>query len=224
MKSPTFKRVLAYAIDFLLVMLISSLFSKIELLNPTMDEYSKMYDEYVKYTEKLDSVDLNSQELVDMNYQLSKSGIYISIINIVVTFLYFSIFQYFNKGQTIGKKLCKVKVTSINNEVPKFYQILLRTLIINSIFISTLLILSLCILSKSAYNTCSQVLQVVDMILVFSSIIMILFRKDGRGLHDLVANTKVVFDGSVSEDEIKEANIVEEKTIKRSKNDNRNSK
>ena len=48
----------------------------------------------------------------------------------------------------------------------------------------------------------------IDATLVSVSIIMILFKNDGRGLHDLLANTKVVYVNNNNKT-IKEAKINE---------------
>ena len=42
------------------------------------------------------------------------------------------------------------------------------------------------------------------------SIIMILFRQDGRGLHDIIASTEVIYDIELN-NEVKEATIVSKK-------------
>ena len=49
-----------------------------------------------------------------------------------------------------------------------------------------------------------------------ASFILIMFREDGKGLHDMIAGTIVVFEDKVSEEsKVKEAKIV--KTSKKSK-------
>ena len=47
-------------------------------------------------------------------------------------------------------------------------------------------------MSKNYYYYASLSLQALDSIIVIAALVMILFRKDGKGLHDLLAKTKVV--------------------------------
>ena len=46
MNKPTLKRACAYLIDLMLVLIISSLFTGIEALNPNADKYEETYDKY----------------------------------------------------------------------------------------------------------------------------------------------------------------------------------
>lgn len=220
MKKPTIKRMGAYIIDMILVLLVSSMFSNISAINPNIDNYEKVYNEYNEYISKnTQNLNNNDPALVELSYKLSKEGIYITFINLVVTVLYFVVFQYFNNGQTIGKRIFKIRVVPNEGKKLKFWNILVRALIINSIVVSALSIISLKVFSMETYTNINQYLQILDMSLLFVSIGLILFREDGRGLHDFLGNTKVIID-QVQSDDVKEANIVEEKkVVKRRKND-----
>lgn len=207
MTKPTFRRACAYLLDTLIILVISSLFAKIEVLTPNMDKYEEAFNKYTEVVSNVSSSELNNEEITNISYDLSKYGMSVTIINIVVSFLYFGIFQYFNKGQTIGKKLTRIKIVTTNNSKLKLWQTIVRTLIINSVLISAIQIFILGLCTKSVYLSIVQYLQMIDMTIVFVSIIMILFRLDGRGLHDLITSTKVVYESEII-DEVKEAKIV----------------
>lgn len=213
MKKPTIRRLFAYLIDILLVSYIASMFAYIPLLNPKIDEYEKAYNEYTKYTESLlnseNTVTLDMNGLSDITYNLSKTGIYIQIISLVFTFLYFTVFAWFNNGQTLGKKLLKIKVISNDKKKFSFKQSVLRTFIVNSLLTTTILVVLISVLSKGQYMNISQYIEILDMALVFGCILFVLFREDGMGLHDLIAGTRVVYVNDLVEDEVKEAVIVE---------------
>ena len=114
-----------------------------------------------------------------------------NISSIVVTFLYFVVFQFYTKGYTGGKKLLNIKVESTNGEL-KLYQLLIRSLIINGIITSTLTVILLFTLNKASYINVQMYVELLNMGLLFVSFGMMLYRKDGRGLHDLLGGTKVV--------------------------------
>ncbi len=217
MNKPMLKRACAYIIDLMLILIISSLFAGIEALNPNVEKYEETYNQYKTIISNTSDVNsINNEEVINITYDMSKYGISIEIINLVVTVLYFVVFQYLNNGKTLGKTLMKIKVVSKDSKKIKFYQILLRSLIINSILSSFVLILILSFCSKSIYLLSSRYIQFIDMTLVFVSIIMILFRQDGRGLHDIVGRTEVIYDTEEVEN-VKEANIVEKKKTKKRK-------
>ena len=50
MKKPTLRRIGAYIVDMIVITIISSMFIRIEFLNPKYDEYQKAYNEYVDFT------------------------------------------------------------------------------------------------------------------------------------------------------------------------------
>lgn len=211
MNKPILKRACAYIIDLMLILIISSLFAGIEALNPNEEKYEETYNQYKTMISNASDINsINNEEVINITYDMSKYGISIEIINLVVTVLYFVVFQYLNNGKTLGKTLMKIKVVSKDGKKIKFYQILLRSLIINSILSLFVLILILLFCSKSIYLLSSRYIQFIDMTLVFVSIIMILFRQDGRGLHDIIASTEVIYDIELN-NEVKEATIVSKK-------------
>lgn len=212
MNKPMLKRACAYIIDLMLVLIISSLFAGIEALNPNEEKYEETYNQYKTMISNASDINsINNEEVINITYDMSKYGISIEIINLVVIVLYFVVFQYLNNGKTLGKTLMKIKVVSKDSKKIKFYQILLRSLIINSILSSFVLILILSFCSKSIYLLSSRYIQFIDMTLVFVSIIMILFRQDGRGLHDIIASTEVIYDIEL-DNKVKEATIVSKKS------------
>lgn len=231
MEKPVFKRVCAYIIDIAVVAFIFMLFSKIELLNPNAEEYDKVYDEFTTYVEKNSTTSdglkniMSGDEYKNFSYRLAKLQIPNSILNIVITFGYFVVFQYLNKGQTIGKRLMKIRVKSKNGKRASFVQILVRSLLINEIIASIILVIFISTMSQSMYLQANRIVELIDMLIVYGSLGFIMFRPDACGLHDLLMNTVVVSDEKeISEEKeetvepkkanVKEAKVSGEKTKK----------
>ena len=221
MKKTTARRFGAYIMDMIIIALISSMFVKIEFINPKYDEYLKVYNEYLDYTSEIKDIKQleNDSKITDLSYDLAKTGIASSIISLVVTTLYFVGFQYLNRGQTLGKKVFKIKVVDGDKGRVKLYQLLVRSLLIistPSLFFLTsfITILAVAFLSKTAYFKVIQFTQLFDITVLCASFILMMFREDGKGLHDLLMGTRVVFD-EVEEETIKEAKVVEKDEIKK---------
>ena len=106
--------------------------------------------------------------------------------------MYFIVFQYYNNGKTVGKALLKIQVKSKDNKKLKLTQMILRSVVINSILTSLISIICILTLSKSTYLTASNYIQMIDMAVMLVTFGMVMFREDGRGLHDMMANTKVI--------------------------------
>ena len=108
--------------------------------------------------------------------------------------MYFVIFQYLNNGKTIGKAIYKLKVQSYSGKKASFLQLLIRYLILVGILTSIISIVSIFILPMSKCLNVLSVVQSIDNILIISCLLMIIFKKDNRGLHDLLGNTCVIED------------------------------
>ena len=231
MEKPVFKRVCAYIIDIAIVSFIFMLFSKIELLNPNAEEFDKVYDEFTTYVEKNSTTSdglkniMSGDEYKNFSYKLSKLQIPNSILNIVITFGYFVVFQYLNKGQTVGKRLMKIRVKSKDGKRAGFVQILVRSLLINEIIASIILVIFISTMSQSMYLKANRIVELIDMLIVYGSLGFIMFRPDACGLHDLLMNTVVVNDEKELSEEkeetveskkanVKEAKVSSEKTKK----------
>ena len=190
------KRVIAYFIDIMLVVLAASMLASISYLNPQLKSYGRVYDEYLKvYEEHKTNKDKNTEaeeekynsKMAELNYELDKNNIYGTVISIVLIISYFAIFQKYNGGQTLGKKIMKIRVEN-NLSLPKY---LLRTIILNNTWINALRAILVATVSKKTYISASEVLTIAALLVESAIIVMVVTRDDNRGLHDLIVGSKV---------------------------------
>lgn len=186
------KRILAFVID---IVIISILFKVIYLLpiDPYKDDYN---DAYSKYSEALKdsqdgSVDVKD-ELISLNYEVYKYKTYSSLISASMFVLYFGVLQYALKGQTVGKKIMKLKVVSTNNKNITILRYILRIIVLNNIWLALLNTGAVYVFDGIKFYYVTYVISFVSSLIYMMNLIMIMFRKDGRGLHDIVASTKVI--------------------------------
>lgn len=188
-----FPRLVAYFIDIILVSIVCSgilyLVPENENYNKYMKEYEQIQTDFIE--EKIDADEYFNKSM-DVVYDIDYNNVIPMIIEVVLIILYFIVFQFYNKGQTFGKKLMKLRVISTKDGDLTINQVAYRVLIINSVLINILIIGSLLFLGRDYYYYASLVLQVIASIIVITTLLMVLFRKDGRGLHDIVAGTKVI--------------------------------
>lgn len=210
MDRPVFKRICAYIIDIAIVSFILFLFSKIEILNPNIDKINSIQNEYEKYIETVAKNDadvtklLKDDKVQNYIYELAKLQVPTSILNVVITFGYFVVFQFFNKGQTIGKKFMKIRVKSTKDDKLSFMQVFGRSLLINEILISILIIIFVSCLNQSVYFNARRILELIDMVIVYGSLGFMMFRSDGCGIHDLLVHTCVVNEEEAVNEEVEE--------------------
>lgn len=192
-KAYFFPRLIAYFIDMLIIVLIAGVISfvvpsnkNVELLN---NELKSLQNEFLqKEIDEQEFLERGKVLVYESDYANSR-GIIIQVITII---LYFIVFQFYNNGQTFGKKLMGIKV--INNDGGKltFNSMVYRSLIVNSIFVSFINLCCLVFMKSDTYYYLSAATQMVNAIIFIVLIVMVLFRKDGRGIHDVISGTKVV--------------------------------
>lgn len=191
------KRLLAYIIDILIVGFVASALANIDILNPYLDNYLESYE---SFNETLKNI--NEENVIDMFYSAEfvnqyqntlKYSVYFTGISFVCYLLYFVGFQKWNKNQTVGKKLMNLKVVNKNKKDDvKVWQYLVRTLIVYNLFFSSLNVcLALCFNTK-LFFTLSLIVSIIGYVITYLGYAMIVFRKDGKGLHDLLSGTEVM--------------------------------
>ena len=196
MKKATFtNRLAAYLIDFIIVSIIISLISqglvtkKIEKLN---DELQSTISEYT--TGEL-SMEEYVEKTSDLTYEIEKISLPTNIVSIVIYIGYFVVFQFLNKGQTLGKKLMKIKVVDKEEKNPSLLEIIIRTLFIDQILTNILLILVVAFFSKQIFFSAYYLIVGIQYLFIIVTSIMMLYRKDKLALQDLMSQTIVVKEG-----------------------------
>lgn len=207
MNKYVYRRISAFLIDIFLVTFISTIFSSISYVNPFIGNYKVAYDEYREiYKSESESVLTNPtiKNVVDYSNKMSKqiykidySMLFNNIYYLVFSFLYFVLFAYFTNGQTLGKKLFKLKVVRQDGEKVKLSNLMLRTLLSgSSIFmgVNIIVIIQLLLLmipQNQVYfyailfsSMISYVIEIIGLVLLFS--------KEHRSLDDIIGSTKVI--------------------------------
>ena len=207
MNKYVYRRISAFLIDIFLVTFISTIFSSISYVNPFIGNYKVAYDEYREiYKSESESVLTNPtiKNVVDYSNKMSKqiykidySMLFNNIYYLVFSFLYFVLFAYFTNGQTLGKKLFKLKVVRQDGEKVKLSNLMLRTFLSgSSIFmgVNIIVIIQLLLLmipQNQVYfyailfsSMISYVIEIIALVLLFS--------KEHRSLDDIIGSTKVI--------------------------------
>jgi len=166
-------------------------------------EYDSYLNDYYKdkiiseeeYKTLLKNINKNySEKETNYNYKLLKYSIIPTIVSLMSILLYFVVFQFYFNGQTLGKKLMKIRVISNNNKDLKIFNFFIRSLIVNEVFINILNLVFLIILSKDSFIEYNKIIYAVTYIIEMTILFTIVFNKDNRGLHDYISNTKVIED------------------------------
>lgn len=207
MNKYVYRRISAFLIDIFLVTFVSTIFSSISYVNPFIENYKVAYDEYREiYKSESESVLTNPtiKNVVDYSNKMSKqiykidySMLFNNIYYLVFSFLYFVLFAYFTNGQTLGKKLFKLKVVRQDGEKVKLSNLMLRTLLSgSSIFmgVNIIVVIQLLLLMIPQNQVYFNAILLSSMISYVIEIIglVLLFSKEHRSLDDIIGSTKVI--------------------------------
>ena len=205
-KSPDIKamfsqRVLAFLIDLVLLSMITSL---ITMFIPMNDTATKLYEEQNRVLEDYVAGNVPMEEYVnqmfDLGYDISKQTVIISIVGVVISLLYYVVYPCYNNGQTFGKKLMKIKIKKTNDKELSMNDLLIRSMINNSILVNIINVILVLFLSKNLYLSTSSLVSFIQYLVLIISLIMIAFTKNAQGLHDKVCKTEVIVADTVKED------------------------
>lgn len=192
MKAYFLPRFIAYIIDIILVFMVSTLIMTVIPKNSNIEQLQK---ETKEIKEKFTNKEITQKQYIEraktLTYDYQYANVPYSIVDIVILILYFVIFQFYNKGQTFGKKLMKVRMVSSDESALTMDQLIVRALVLQSILINIALIGAVLFMKKYYYYT-DLSLTLLQSAIILVSVGMVLFRNDGRGIHDMIAKTKVI--------------------------------
>ncbi|MBR2833317.1 MAG: RDD family protein [Bacilli bacterium] len=181
------KRVKAYIIDLIIVLLVLSAIALI------------YHPDITAYQAKLNSLSLDyrSGKISFSSYIIKQSNIYKDIdklsiiqnvINIILITLYFIIVPYLTKGFTIGKKINKIKIKSLDGNLT-IKKLLIRNLVINGLLYFIFIVICTFVIPGNYYFSVITIITIIQILLISISTILMFKRKDKRTLHDILSRT-----------------------------------
>ena len=201
------KRISAYILDSLiLLMLVSFLITPIQLNDKKVftefKEHSKeildVTADYIKVVssndvkksleleKKVKSLGENSKKL---QYKHRYSLYFLSqkILTVLLTIVYFVIFPLFNNGQTLFKKIFKIKV-----EYDTILKYLLREEMARNFVLTSLILYFIASFNYSLFSLYLGYITPITLSFMIINFIVFLVNKDNKSLHDIIAGTNVV--------------------------------
>ena len=179
-------------IDYLIISVIAAFiacaFIDADKMLSLNEKLEKVTNE-IATSEKLDT--LKYEEYIDACYDVARYQGIITLSELGVIIMYFVVYQIYNNGQTIGKKLTKIRVVSRKDELT-MNQMIFRTCLSTTLVVNLLSLLLMSFVSKYVYFYGVLVIELIFNTIFLISVGMVMFSKTGFALHDKFFNTEVV--------------------------------
>ena len=211
-----FRRVVAYLIDIILVTLLATAISMVFINNTNYEKRARELQELVsKATSGEITREEYNKEYDTLNYYMTKDGVETTIVNCAVAIVYYVVLCYACKGITLGKYLMKLRIVSANENELTLGNYLIRGLFVNLILSNLVSIVFVYSMSKETFISIYPKVSGALSIFMLVTMLFMMYREDGRGLHDLMSNTKIISTKEIKEEvnEVEEAKVIEEKQI-----------
>ncbi len=174
-------------------------------LNPKHEETTELQAELTEiaddYTDKVTDADGEDEqkELLaeftdiasDYTKRIVQNSLAETIISITCVILYFAVFAYFMEGQTIGKRLVKIRTVNKDGTRSSFARLLVRSIFLFELPFKILPIILVYTCDVLTFYSINLAVYYLTYVYEFILIALMLGREDKRGLHDLIAGTKV---------------------------------
>ncbi len=200
------QRLGAFIVDIILVSIFSTF---ITMIVPVSDAANKLYEQQDQIMERYINNQANIEEyvnnMIDISYDIAKETGVITIVSVVISLLYFVVIPMYKDGQTLGKKLLKIKIVKSNDTELSMNDLLFRAFLNTSILVN---IISVCLVffaSKQLYLSASTIISGIWYIVIISSAFMVAFSKNRQGIHDKIAHTEVVMLEKIKEEVVCES-------------------
>lgn len=191
MKVNTFRRFSAYLID---LMVIGMIFMIIYYFLP-QNNIQELNHDLTIINEQLLNKQINYNTYIDefskITYQIDQEQVLFSGLNILLICFYFIIIPLMNHGKTLGLYILGLKISEDDGHL-NMNHLFLRNLITNGLLYMISALLLVHFLDYKTYFISITILGFIQILLVIISIFMILYRKDKKGLQDLISKTKII--------------------------------
>lgn len=186
------KRAFAYLIDILIVAVILII---VDSFIPMSNNYVNLNNELVQVSDNFVKNEISFStyfnQMCGINHSMDKEIFFVSLIDVVISIFYFIVLPLYNKGQTFGKKLMKIKIIE-DGKMLFSNSLIIRYFLMSGFGVSFVNLCTVYFVNDFYYNVLGLILLFLQFLVVIISVFMVLYRNDRKSLPDLIAGTKVI--------------------------------
>lgn len=186
------RRLIAYLIDFAFIAAILMILAN---FIPKSADFDFLNQDMNALTEQAMNNEITFESYLReyTNYlrEIDKVNVLYNSISLIIIIIYYSIIPIFTSC-TLGKYIMKLRIERKDKKNLNFYNLILRSIIDQGLLLSLITIIMAQLVSNKTYLITIFILGIIQILLVIISGFMILYRRDARGLQDIISNSKIV--------------------------------
>lgn len=186
------RRLIAYLIDFAFIAAILMILAN---FIPKSADFDFLNQDMNALTEQAMNNEITFESYLReyTNYlrEIDKVNVLYNSISLIIIIIYYSIIPIFTSC-TLGKYIMKLRIERKDKKKLNFYNLILRSIIDQGLLLSLITIIMAQLVSNKTYLITIFILGIIQILLVIISGFMILYRRDARGLQDIISNSKIV--------------------------------
>lgn len=186
------KRIKSFAIDFMILLIfflfVQFLIPKTDYVKTLEAEQNSIMEDY--FAHRIDFTDYVSS-YGNVFYESSKEGQVTYLLYLLFMIGYFVVLPFFWKGRTLGCYFSNVQIERFDQGRLHIWQLFVRYSIVfglGYVFLNNLFLL---LIPKAYYFILMSVVAVFQFVVAIFSMVTVIFRKEKRGLHELLSNTEI---------------------------------
>lgn len=188
-----FDRIKAYLIDLVVIFIVYTITNNFmpqsEMLKKYKSDSRILHENYINQKINLEEY---TKQYESIYYHINYESRLNNIIYLVILLIYFVVLPYFFNGQTAGMFLNKLRVERFTIGKLHMHQLLIRNIIIVGLGYTLLNVILINFLSAKIYYKALMIISVIQILLLLLSWIMVIRKKEKRGLHEILSNTEVI--------------------------------
>ena len=188
----TNKRIVAYFIDFVIVSTLVSLIFSIYPLSPDINLYR---NEMIRGMDALLVGDVSFDTFINRYaisyYNLMEGLVHVNIATIAIVIFCYIAVPYSLDGQTIGKMITKIKISSRKNCLTPL-NLFVRSFVINGLGYLILSVVFVFTSNGLSYFLLMSLIGLIQIIFILLGLFMMIFRSTNNTFHDKISYTCVL--------------------------------
>ena len=186
-------RIKAYLIDLVFILLIFVICNNIIPRSDKLQRYKSDERElHESYIEQKIGLKEYTKQYEELYYNISSESKINDIVYILSLLIYFVIIPYYFNGQTLGLFLTRLRVERFTIGKLQMWQLLVRNVIIVGLGYSICRVTLVYFLNAKTYYKVLMGVSILQVLLLLLSWIMVIRKREKRGLHEIFSNTEVV--------------------------------